>query len=201
MPKVDNPVLVKNSVNNHKTRTVYTNNSNNGFSHNWKADWARILGKTYAQVVKFGMKQNQTVQNQNSIDYTARQKVQRCQTSVKKCQVSTSPVCSANLKHLHNVNKVMCKDNNVCREKIGQVHLGSECKTKNRFALLAPSTEIQGDNNTDCPSVENDHIVVTGCQENDTQFVGASKGIEKITMRRSNSNKHEGEKIKLTILK
>ena len=196
MLKVDNSVLVKNGVNTHKTRTVYSNNSNNGCSHNWKADWARILGKTYAQVVKFGMKQEHTVQNQNSSDHTARQRVEKSQTNVKKCQISTSPVCSANMKRLHNVNKIMCQDNNVRREKIGQVHLGFQCKTKNRFALLAPSTETQGDNNTDCPSVENYHISGTGCQGNDTQSVGASKGIEKITKRRPNSNNHKGDKNK-----
>ena len=197
MPKVYSSVLAKNVVNSHKARTVYTNNNNNGFSHNWKADWARILGKTYAQVVKFGMKQNQIVQDQNSNDCTARQRVEVCKTNIKKCQVNTSPVCSTSLNHLHSVNKVMCRDNNLCQSKVGQEHLGFECKTKNRFALVAPSTEIQGDNNTDCPSVENDHIVVAGCQENDTQLVRASKGSTKITTRRSNTNNHEGNQNKV----
>ena len=33
------------------TRTVYSNNLCNGTSSNWKADWARFTGKSYAQVV------------------------------------------------------------------------------------------------------------------------------------------------------
>ena len=35
-----------------KENVVYSKNLKNGCSSNWKADWARFTGKTYAQVVK-----------------------------------------------------------------------------------------------------------------------------------------------------
>ena len=36
----------------HNQRLVYSNVCNNGVSVNWRADWARYQGKSYAQVVK-----------------------------------------------------------------------------------------------------------------------------------------------------
>ena len=34
-----------------KSRIVSSNVSSNGYSLNWRADWARLVGKTYAQVL------------------------------------------------------------------------------------------------------------------------------------------------------
>ena len=34
------------------TRIVHSKNFKNGCSANWRADWAKFVGKTYAQVVK-----------------------------------------------------------------------------------------------------------------------------------------------------
>ena len=31
---------------------LYNNNINNGYSSNWKSDWARLLGRSYVVVVR-----------------------------------------------------------------------------------------------------------------------------------------------------
>ena len=37
------------------TRIIHSNDLTNGCSSNWRADWARFVGKTYAQVLKINI--------------------------------------------------------------------------------------------------------------------------------------------------
>ena len=34
-----------------KTRVIHNSNANNGCSSNWRADWSRVLGRSFAQVL------------------------------------------------------------------------------------------------------------------------------------------------------
>ena len=45
-------INVNKCVKSYKSKIVYSTVVNNGLSVNWKADWARFRGKTYAQVLK-----------------------------------------------------------------------------------------------------------------------------------------------------
>ena len=110
----------------------------NGCSSNWRADWARLAGKTYAQVLKTnklakndlgGHSQSEPNQKGNAV-----------------------PVHSSVSKNDKNVKNVVCK--NVLSTtglqtlpKVGQMYDKFHYQTNNRFALFAPS--VGGQENTD----------------------------------------------------
>ena len=49
-----------------KTRVIHNNNVNNGCSSNWKADWSRLLGRLYAEVVSSNPSKRVNTDQKNS---------------------------------------------------------------------------------------------------------------------------------------
>ena len=123
----------------YKTRIVVSKNVHNGCSFNWRADWARLQGKTYAQVVKA----NNDLCSQGQIwtGKTVAKKVWATKKSTPKH--SKAPVSSPALEN--NVNKLQIKSKkvaNLTSPKIAQEKSRPgdlfNCYTKNRFQPLDP---------------------------------------------------------------
>ena len=118
----------------YKTRIVLSKNVHNGCIFNWRADWARLQGKTYAKVVKA----NNDLCSQGQIwaGKTVAKKVWATKKFTPKH--SKAPVSSPALEN--NVNKLQIKSKkvaNLTSPKIAQEKSRPgdifNCYTKNRF--------------------------------------------------------------------
>ena len=121
----------------YRTRSVVSKNGYNGCSLNWRADWAKLQGKTYAQVVKASSKVH-------SHDAKWVEKIglnKAGATKISPPKHSKAPVSTLALEN--NVNKPQIKSKKVVdlkSPKIAQqkAKLGDKfyCHTKNRFQAL-----------------------------------------------------------------
>ena len=86
----------KNVVKNYKPRTVYSNLTYNGSSYNWKADWARFVGKTYAKVVLSNVNKKHDLQGHKGIGSTVGIMVVLCEQTPEKLKTKSpqsAPQC------------------------------------------------------------------------------------------------------------
>ena len=73
-----------------KTRVIHNSNANNGCSSNWRADWSRVLGRSYAQV-RPGCTVKPSVKIQK---YTGKRVCSNChQEGHFKQQCTSGPCC------------------------------------------------------------------------------------------------------------
>ena len=121
---------------------MYARDLKNGSSSNWRADWARFAGKTYAQVVK--AKNGPAGQNQAQSKQAVTQRQFKPTALVQKHKVV--PVSCPVTKNVASIKQVKCKK---VKNMTGLKPLPKRaklcdtfhCQTKNRFALLASSVE------------------------------------------------------------
>ena len=140
-------VNVNKCVKKYKSKIVYATLVNNGSSINWKADWARFRGKTYAQVLKSNIDncRRSRVQAKYKVDIPrSRERHFKFVNSDTAAFVGL-PVHAKNQKSMSgNMNTKIAKNfqNPSSNE-------GFFCPTANRFALLDLNAAEQ---NNDCDS-------------------------------------------------
>ena len=124
------------------TRIVYSKDLKNGCSSNWRADWAKFVGKTYAQVVK--VKSDPRGQNQSQLNQVVVKRQVKPTALVKKCTVV--PASSSVTKNDKNTKHVKCKKvknftGMKTLPKVSQACDNFQCQSKNKFEPLAPFVE------------------------------------------------------------
>ena len=154
------------------------------------ADWARFVGKTYAQVVKCNMKQKYDFQGHKTTEFTDSPTVMVSGAKTKKFKNEISPVCSTAFKSVKNVKSVTCKQNSK-KLQVVQEYSGFVCHVKNRFTPLTPSIEGEGPSMADNPIVNNNgHILADRSDKSQTQSVKVSK-IKNNTLKHHSSRNSE----------
>ena len=138
---------VHSSVNSHetvkklgKTRVVYSKELRNGCSYNWRADWAKLIGKTYAQVVKAKYDLGGQIQTQRQQAVGKKQ----LKPTVLAKKHNVIPVSRPITETVENTKHVKCKKVTTGVRTVSKVLKpcdGFHCQTKNRFELLPPVVE------------------------------------------------------------
>ena len=134
------------------TRFVYNTNTHNGCSSNWKADWSKFLGRTYAQVVSSNPKSRLDRYSTHVKQITNLSVTHRGRSNKSKrptCFSESNPV-TARIKtqRPYSVSKHM-----ISGPKHGNAHF---CiPVTNRFESLG----VLDEKNTDCESANNNSNV------------------------------------------
>ena len=129
------------TVKNGKTRVVYSKNLQNGCSYNWRADWAKFVGKTYAQVVQA----KNDLQGQTLTQPTQAVAKRRFKATPFINNSNMASVSCPVVKNVQNMKHVKCKVTRTTGVKTlfktQKPRDVFHCETKNRFEFLPPSPE------------------------------------------------------------
>ena len=166
-----NVTSVNKDVKNYKSKIVYSTMSNNGFSVNWKTDWARFRGKTYAQVLKCNIDSNcgSQVQIRSKINVSCSKKKQSKRYNSSRSASIDLPV-HAKCKNSSSVEieRIATKSFQCAPAAIGFV-----CPAANKFASRALDTEVQ--NNEYDSRVETHRNLNTKQSKSSKHFVKVGK--------------------------